>query len=183
MYLRTSKVTSDGQIIIPVEFQEKMGLIIGDYVAFVYENNRLILRKLTTGKGQMTFDEHLIYRDIKIKNENHERIVKLFYIYAGSVTGNSRLYPDLMSRLLDVDLSSASVQTACLNGIFDGIKPPYNDVDLYIKFDNDIRVYVYGSIHNEQLREIEENEYILIVLANDINGHIERKSNRHVYIR
>lgn len=182
MYLRTSKITSDGQITIPLEFQEKMGLTIGDYVAFVYENNRLILRKLTTGYGKMTFDEHLLYRDIKIKNENHERIVKLFYIYSASVTGNSRLYPDLMSRLLDVDLSSSSVKTACLNGIFDGTKPPYNDVDLYIKFNNDIRVYVYGSIRNEKLRTIEENEYILIVLANDINGLIERKPNRHIYI-
>jgi hypothetical protein len=160
-----------------------MKLSADDYVAFIYENNRLILRKLTVGEGQMTFDEHLLYRDINIKNENHERIVKLFYVYAGSVTGNSRLYPDLISRLLDIDLSSASVQTACLNGIFDGTAPPYIDVDLYIKFYNDIRVYVYGSIPNEPLREIEENEHILIVLSNDIiNGNIERKSNRHTYI-
>lgn len=182
MYLRTSKVTSDGQITIPAEFQEKMGLTPNNYLAFIYENNRLILRKLTTGEGQMTFEEHLLYRDVNIKNENHERIVKLFYVYAGSVTGNSRLYPDLMSRLLDIGLSSANVQTACLNGIFDGTEPPYNDVDLYIKFNNDIRVYVYGSIRNEKIREIEENEYILIVLTNDINGHIERKPNRHIYI-
>jgi AbrB family looped-hinge helix DNA binding protein len=182
MYFRTSKVTSDGQIIIPVEFQEKMKLSADDYVAFIYENNRLILRKLTTGEGQMTFDEHLLYRDIKIKNENHERIVKLFYGYAGSVTGNSRLYPDLISNLLNIDLSSAHVQTACLNGVLDGTEPPYNDVDLYIKFNNDVRVYVYGVIPNEPIRKVKDNEYVLIVLADNLNGQANRKPNKHVYL-
>ena len=182
MYLRTSKVDANGRILIPNEFIEKLNLSSDNYIAFICEDDRIILRKLTEGKGQMTFDEFLLYRDTKIKNKNHERLAKLFYVYSGSVTGNDRLYPDLISRLLDIDLSSASVKTACLNGIFDGTKPPYDDIDIYIRFNNDIRVFVYGSIPNEPLKELDEKEYVLIVLSDNLNGQIERNLNRHTYI-
>jgi|GEM_PF-6972630 Regulators of stationary/sporulation gene expression len=116
MYLRTSKVTEGGEVVIPAEFLDKMELSVDDQVAFIYKNNRLIVRKLTAGEGQMTFEEYLSYRDVNIKNEVHERIVKLFYGFAGSVTGDSRLYPNLISGLFDIDLSFAEVKTACFNG-------------------------------------------------------------------
>ena len=197
MYLRTSKVSLGGEIVIPAEFLKEMGLSADDQVAFIYEDHRLIIRKLTSGEGRMTFEEHLLYRDIKIRNEDHERIVRLFYVYAGSVTGNGRLYPDLVSRLFDVDLSDAEVRTACLNGIFDGTEPPYGNVDLYIKFSNDVRVYVYGSVPKEPSlsgtelplsgtergRELKDNEYVLVVLGSDLDGEITKTADRHVYIR
>jgi len=86
----------------------------------------------------MTYDEFLVFRDVKIKNVHHKRIVKLFFSYLESVTGNKRLLPDLIGQLFNIDLSSATVLAGCFNGISDGTKPPYDDVDFYIRLSNDI---------------------------------------------
>jgi hypothetical protein len=72
--------------------------------------------------------------------------------------------------LLDIDLSSVYVKTACFNDIFDGTEPPYEGVDLYIRFSNDIRVYVYGSEPKERQKELDEHEYVLIILADSLNN-------------
>jgi len=69
----------------------------------------------------LNFNEFLLFRDVKVKNFNHERIVALFYVYLESVTGNERLLPDTLGRILDIDLSTTLVSTACFNGIFDNI--------------------------------------------------------------
>lgn len=130
----------------------------------------------------MTLEEFLVFRDVKIKNPNHERIVRLFFGYAASVTGNIRLLPDLLGRLLNIDLSDTTVPTGCFNDIFDGTEPPYEDVDFYVRLQNGIRVYVYGSIPYRELKKLKNNEYVLIVLSDDLNGNIERKANRHIYI-
>jgi len=53
----------------------------------------------------MTFEEFLVFRDVEIKNSNHERIVRLFFGYAASGTGNKRLLPDLFGQLLYDELS------------------------------------------------------------------------------
>lgn len=109
----------------------------------------------------MTFEEFLVFRDVKIKNSNHERIVRLFFGYAASVTGDNRLLPNLLGQLLNIDLSETTVPTGCFNGI---------------------HVYIYGSIPYKELKELKDNEYVLIVLSDDLNGSIERKANRHIYI-
>jgi hypothetical protein len=129
----------------------------------------------------MTFEEFLVFRDVKIKNPNHERIVRLFFEYLESVTGNKRLLPNLLGQLLNIDLSDTTVPTGCFNGIFDGTESLSQEVDFYIRCQNGIRIYVYGSIPNEE-KELKYNEYVLIVLSDDLKGNIERKANRYIYI-
>jgi AbrB family looped-hinge helix DNA binding protein len=43
MVFNTAKVMSKGQITLPVEMRRNMGLTVGDRVALVYENNRVIM--------------------------------------------------------------------------------------------------------------------------------------------
>jgi hypothetical protein len=130
----------------------------------------------------MTFEEFLVFRDVKIKNSNHERIVKLFFGYIASVTGDKRLLPDFLGQLLGMDLSDTTVATGCFNGIFEGVEPPYEGVDFYVRLLNGVRVYVYGSIPYKKLKELKDNEYVLIMLTDDFNSNIERKANRHIFI-
>jgi hypothetical protein len=130
----------------------------------------------------MTFEEFLVFRNVKIKNSDHKRIVKLFYVYLQSVTGNKRLLPDLLGRILNIDLSETLVKTGCFNGIFDDTKPPYDNVDFFVRFDNDVRVYIYGSITDKEKKELNNNEYILFILSDALNGNIERNADRYIYI-
>ena len=135
------------------------------------------------GFAIMTFDEFVPFRDVKIKNENHERVVKAFYVYLQSVTGNSRLLPNEIGRILNIDTSSSTIETGCFNGIFDGTDSPYDDVDFYVKSDNEIFVFIYGRIPIEPLKKLRENEYVIFMLSSDLNGTIERNNDGHVYIR
>lgn len=128
----------------------------------------------------MTFEEFIAFRDVQIKNLNHERIVRIFYKYLESVTQNNRLLPDLICKIIDIDSSSLTVSTGCFNGI--NTIPPYDDVDFYIILSNDIRVFIYGSISVKTLRALKDNEYVLFVLTDDINDKIERNPNKHIYI-
>ncbi len=130
----------------------------------------------------MTYDQFLIFRDVKIKNIHHERILKLFFSYLEAVTGNKRLLPDLIGQLLNIDLSSVTVPAGCFNGISDGTKPPYDDVDFYIRLSNDIRVFIYGSIRDSMVKELKDNEYVIYIDANNFSGNIIRKPNRHIYL-
>jgi bifunctional DNA-binding transcriptional regulator/antitoxin component of YhaV-PrlF toxin-antitoxin module len=182
MWINAAEVLPDGRITLPADICNKMELTAGDHIALIYDNNRVIMRKATSDTGIMTFEEFLIYRDVKIKNFIHERIVKAFYVYLESVTGNSRLLPDLVGRLVDIDASSLTVQTGCFNGISDGTEPPYDDVDFYIKLSNGICLFIYGSIPSKPLIELRNNEYALFMLSNDINGSLERKANRYIYL-
>ena len=130
----------------------------------------------------MTLEEFIKIHEIKIKNINHKRIVGLFFNYLSSVSGNKRLLPDIISKLLEIDLSSTFAKTGCFNGIFDNTEPPFNDIDFYIKFQNDIRIYIYGSIPNKELKKITDNEFVLIILSDNLSGAIERKNNGHYCI-
>lgn len=182
MYLKTAKILPDGKIILPADIQENMKLSAGDNVALIYDNGRVILRKLTSGDGMMTFEEFLIYRNVAVKNSDHKRIIKMFYKYSGSVSGNNRLLPDIIGRLLNIDTSSYIVSTSCFNGIFDSTEPPYEGVDLYVRFNNDIRIFIYGSIPLSPLKELKDNEYVIFILSDNINGNIERKANGYIYL-
>ena len=182
MNLRISEVMANGLIALPDEIKENMEISEGDLVALIYDNNRVIMRKLTSGVGRMTFEEFVIFRDVKIKNSNHERIVRAFYIYLESLSGNNRLLADIIGRLLNIDTSSLTIQKGCFNGIFDGTVPPYDDVDFYIKLNNNICLFIYGSIPSTPLIELKNSEYVLFMLSDDITGSMEQKANRHIFL-
>lgn len=70
MWLNAMEVKPDGGILLPSDICNKMGLTVGDYVALIYVDNHVIMKKVTSGNGRMTFGEFLNYRDVKIKNHN-----------------------------------------------------------------------------------------------------------------
>ena len=43
MIFNTAKVMSKGQITLPIDIRKNMGLMTGDRVALIYENNRVIM--------------------------------------------------------------------------------------------------------------------------------------------
>ena len=92
----------------------------------------------------MTFDEFIKMRGIKIRDNDHLKVIKCFYPYLRSVSGSERLLSSVLEKILGIDLSDVLIVTACFNGVNDGSDPPYVNVDLYIKFNNDIKVFVYA---------------------------------------
>lgn len=126
-------------------------------------------------------EEFIKQRDIKVRNDEHLRVIKCFYSYLRSVSGDEHLLPSILEKILGVDLSDVSVITACFNGVNDGSQPPYNNVDLYIKLNNDIKVFVYGR-KQEHLAELKENEYVIFLLSNCLLGNITQTENHHIYI-
>ncbi len=130
----------------------------------------------------MNFDEFIKLRDIKIKDNEHLKVIKCFYPYLRSVSGDEQLLPSLLGNILGVDLSNITVETACFNGINDGSQPPYDDVDLYINLSNDIKVYVYGR-KQEHLVELKENEYVICLLADEITSNVIKTGNNYIYIK
>ncbi len=131
---------------------------------------------------QMEFDEFIKLRDIKIRDNEHLRVIKCFYPYLRSVSGDEQLLPSLIGNILGVDLSNVTVETACFNGVNDGSNPPYVNVDLYIKFNNDIKVFVYGR-KLEHLYELKDNEYVIFLLANEIKSNVIKTGNNYIYIK
>ena len=104
----------------------------------------------------MDFDTFIKLRDIKIREADHLKVVKSFYPYLRSVSGDAGLLPSTLEKMLGIDLTDISVVTACFNGVNDGSKAPYDNVDLYIKLNNDIKVFVYGR-NQENVVELKEN--------------------------
>jgi len=43
MIFNTAKVMSKGQITLPIDIRKNLGLSVGDRVALIYENNRVIM--------------------------------------------------------------------------------------------------------------------------------------------
>ena len=131
---------------------------------------------------QMEFDEFIMLRDIKIRDNEHLRVIKCFYPYLRSVSGDEQLLPSLIGNILGVDLSNVTVETTCFNGVNDDSNPPYVNVDLYIKFNNDIKVFVYGR-KLEHLYELKDNEYVIFLLANEIKSNVIKTGNNYIYIK
>ena len=131
---------------------------------------------------QMEFDEFIKLRDIKIRDNEHLRVIKCFYPYLRSVSGDEQLLPSLIGNILGVDLSNVTVETACFNGVNDGSDPPYVNIDLYIKFNNDIKVFVYGR-KLEHPYELKENEYVIFLLADEIISEIAKAESHHIFIK
>ncbi len=126
-------------------------------------------------------EEFIKQRDIKVRNDEHLRVIKCFYTYLRSVSGDEHLLPSILEKILGVYLFDVSVITACFNGVNDGSQPPYNKVDLYIKLNNDIKVFVYGR-KPEHLADLKENEYVIFFLSNDLTGNITQIENHHIFI-
>lgn len=129
----------------------------------------------------MTLEQFIKQRDIKVRNDEHLRVIKCFYSYLRSVSGDEHLLPLVIGKMLDIDLTDVSIVTACFNGMNDGSKPPYDNVDLYIKLNNDIKVFIYGR-KPEHLAELKENEYAIFFLSNDLTDNIIKTENHHIFI-
>lgn len=129
----------------------------------------------------MILEKFIKQRDMKVRNDEHLRVIKCFYLYLRSVSGDERLLPSVLEKLLGIDLTDISVITACFNGINDDSQAPYDNVDLYIKLNNDIKVFVYGR-KQEHLTELKENEYVIYLLSSDISDNITQTSNHHIFI-
>ena len=129
----------------------------------------------------MILEKFIKQRDMKVRNDEHLRVIKCFYLYLRSVSGDERLLPSVLEKLLGIDLTDVSVITACFNGINDDSQAPYDNVDLYIKLNNDIKVFVYGR-KQEHLTELKENEYVIYLLSSDISDNITQTSNHHIFI-
>ncbi|MCL2405041.1 MAG: AbrB/MazE/SpoVT family DNA-binding domain-containing protein [Defluviitaleaceae bacterium] len=181
MYFRAAEVKQNGQISLPDEVINNLGLLAGDFVALIPDNGRIIMRKLSPAESMMTFEEFLLYRDVKIRDATHERVARMLYGYLGSVTGNNRLLPDLMGHLLGIDASLLTVPACSYSNIFE-TTPPYDKTDYFVKLSNDIQVYIYGNIMSEPLRALIDNEYVVFALSHDFSGSIKRNANRHIYL-
>ena len=129
----------------------------------------------------MTFEEFVKLHSIQIRDNEHLKVIKSFYPYLRSVSGDEHLLPSVIGKILGIDLSNISVVTACFNGVNDGSKPPYDNVDLYIKLNNDIKVFVCGR-NQEDIVELKENEYVICLIADEITNDIKRKENHHIFI-
>ena len=129
----------------------------------------------------MELDEFIKLKNIIVRDNVHLRVIKCFYPYLRSVSGDEHLLPSVLGKLLGIDLTDVSVITACFNGVNDDSQLPYDNVDLYIKLNNDIKVFVYGR-KQEHLTELKENEYVIYLLSSDISDNITQTSNHHIFI-
>lgn len=128
----------------------------------------------------MTVDEFIVWRDVKIKDDDHKRIVRMFYPYLQSVSGDKYLLPSILGKLLGIDLAGAFVTIGCFNGVNDDIPAPYGDVDFYIKLSNGIKVFVYGKRQMESVT-LKENEFVILVNSDTITDNVVRKEN-HIIV-
>lgn len=126
----------------------------------------------------MTLEEFIKQRDIKIRDSKHLKVIKYFYPYLRSVSGDESLLPAKLEKILGVSLSGVSVVTACFNGVNDNSQPPYDNVDLYIKLSNNIKVYIYGR-NQKPIVELKENEYVICLVAGEVTPTIRQNVNRY----
>lgn len=108
----------------------------------------------------MTADEFINNRDIKVKDNEHRKVIECFYPYLRSVSGDERLLPSILEKYLNMDLSGVSIVTACFNGVNDGSTSPCDNVDLYIKLSNGVKVFVYGR-EIKSINPLNQNEYVI----------------------
>lgn len=108
----------------------------------------------------MTLDEFITYRNIKVKDDEHRKVIESFYPYLRSVSDDERLLPTLLEKYIGVNLSGVSVVTACFNGVNDGTIPPCDNVDLYIKLSNGVKVFVYGR-ETQDLKQLNKDKFVI----------------------
>jgi hypothetical protein len=113
-----------------------------------------LLDKLTLKVPFLTYDELVTACEIKVRDENHERIIKMFYSYSRRVSGKIGLWAEVMSKILGVDFSGVTMTTGCFNGVNDGSIPPYSNPDCCIKMSDGMRVYIYGTVQYGELKQL-----------------------------
>ena len=129
----------------------------------------------------MELNEFIKLKNIIVRDNEHLRVIKCFYPYLRSVSGEEHLLPSVLEKILGIDLTDVSVVTACFNGVNDGSKPPYDNVDLYIKLNNGIKVFVYGK-KQERITDLKGNEYVIFLLSSDLSGNITHTKKIHQYV-
>ena len=129
----------------------------------------------------MELDKFIQERDVKVRDTEHLKVIKCFYPYLRSVSGDERLLTENLEKILGISLSGVSVVTACFNGVNDNSQPPYDNVDLYIKLSNNIKVYIYGR-NQEHIVELKENEYVICLVAGAVTPTIRQNVNRYFFI-
>ena len=67
---------------------------------------------------------------------------------------------DFLEKYIGVNLSGVSVVTACFNGVNDGTIPPCDNVDLYIKLSNGVKVFVYGR-ETQDLKQLNKDKFVI----------------------
>lgn len=142
-----------------------------------------IYKRMSRMERKMGFDEFLSFRDVKIRDMNHERIVRMFYPYLQSVCGFADALPKIISKIFSIDLTEESITTGCFNGMTDNTSAPYGNPDFYMKFSNGVRVYVYGTRVKGELASLDNCEYVLFALADNMSNNIERMADRHFYMK
>ncbi|MBE6756130.1 MAG: hypothetical protein E7555_06720 [Ruminococcaceae bacterium] len=130
----------------------------------------------------MELNEFIKLKNIIVRDNEHLRVIKGFYPYLRSVSGDEHLLPSVLEKILGIDLSDVSVVTACFNGVNDGSQSPYDNVDLYIKLNNDMKVFVYGR-KQKYLAELKENEHAIFLLSNCLSGCITHTKNNHFVMK
>lgn len=65
-------------------------------------------------------NEFIKHKDIEVRDNEHLRVIKCFYPYLRSVSGDEHLLPSALEKILGIDLTDVSVVTACFNGVNDG---------------------------------------------------------------
>lgn len=129
----------------------------------------------------MELNEFIKLKNIIVRDNEHLRIIKVFYPYLRSVTGDEHLLSSVLEKLLGIDLSEISVVTACFNGVNDASQSPYDNVDLYIKLSNDIKIFVYGR-KQKYLAELKKNEYVIFLLSDSLSNDVTHTKNNHIII-
>jgi hypothetical protein len=142
-----------------------------------------LLGKLMLGLPFLSYDELIAACDIKVSDENHERIIKMFYSYSRRVSGKIGLWADVMSKILGVDFSGVTMTTGCFNGVNDSTEPPYGNPNIYIKMSDGTRIYIYGAMPDGELKQLKDNEYVLFALSDTVTNDIERRTDRHIFMR
>lgn len=72
--MASAKVTSKGQVTVPKEVREKMGLAAGDEIEFVEEDGKYLIRKR---RGASPFDKYLGYLKQKAGQDPDEIVKEL----------------------------------------------------------------------------------------------------------
>jgi hypothetical protein len=138
---------------------------------------------LTLKVPLMTCDELIAACGIRIRDDNHYRVTRIFCSYCSRVSGKSGLWAEVMCKILGIDFSGITMTTGCFNGVNDGTEPPYGNLDCYIKMSDGTKIYIYGAVQDGELKHLKDNEYVLFALSDTITDNIERRTDRHMFMR
>jgi hypothetical protein len=138
---------------------------------------------LTLQVPLMTCDELIAACGIRIHDDNHYRVTRLFHSYCSRVGGKNGEWAKVMETILGVDFANVTMTTGCFNGVNDGTEPPYGNPDCYIKMSDGTRVYIYGAMPSGEPKQLKDNDYVLFVLSDTITDNIERRADRHIFMR